>query len=42
MKMIGIKALKKKSTCSLAIAEGKTKEIPSFAHEISHVKKDAI
>ena len=42
MKIIGINALKKKSTCSFAITEGKTNEIPSFAHPINQVKNEAI
>jgi precorrin isomerase len=42
MKIIGIKALKKKSTVSLAITEGKTNEIPELAHATNQVKKEAI
>ena len=42
MKTIGSKALKKKSTVSFAITDGKANEIPAFADDTNHVKKDAI
>jgi hypothetical protein len=42
IKIIGIKALKKKSTEGFAIADGKAKEIPWSAQDMRKVKNDAI